>query len=258
MSLPRIAISTGDPAGIGPEVTLKAALDPRVNKICRPLLVGDRGALEAHAAACGLAPNLRSVARAADATWNDGALPLVERRQFKPSELHIGAIAAPHGEAALDSAKTAIDAALAGEVDAVVAAHRRGGAQPARGRGGSLRRRGAADHRPGDRRREEERRSRGGAVWGRYDVPEERLRRLRRHGPRPGAHHGQNPRLCRYRGPHHRHAGAILLGRTRQRARHRREEPRRSGRDHLGDQAARDRKSTRLNSSHGYISYAVF
>src|SRR3989442_2161895 len=122
MSLPRIAISTGDPAGIGPEVTLKAALDPRVNKVCRPLMVGDRGALEAHAAACGLAPNLRSVARAADATWNDGALPLVERRQFKPGELHIGAIAAPHGEAALDSAKTAIDAALAGEVDAVVAA----------------------------------------------------------------------------------------------------------------------------------------
>jgi len=93
-----------------------------VNKICRPLLVGDRGALEAHAAACGLAPNLRSVARAADANWNDGALILLERKQFEPDELHIGAIAAPHGEAALDSAKAAIDAALTGEVDAVVAA----------------------------------------------------------------------------------------------------------------------------------------
>src|SRR2546427_7031365 len=122
MSLPRIAISTGDPAGIGPEITLKAALDPRVNRICRPLLVGDRGALEAHAAACGLAPNLRSVARAADANWSDGALILLERKQFEPDELHIGAIAAPHGEAALDSAKAAIDAALTGEVDAVVAA----------------------------------------------------------------------------------------------------------------------------------------
>src|SRR3989449_9922160 len=122
MSLPRIAISTGDPAGIGPEITLKAALDPRVNRICRPLLVGDRGALEAHAAACGLAPNLRSVARAADANWSDGALILLERKQFEPDELHIGEIAAPHGEAALDSAKAAIDAALAGEVDAVVAA----------------------------------------------------------------------------------------------------------------------------------------
>src|SRR5881628_427502 len=80
MSLPRIAISTGDPAGIGPEITLKAALDPRVNRICRPLLVGDRGSLEAHAAACGLAPNLRSVARAADANWMDGPLLPLERR----------------------------------------------------------------------------------------------------------------------------------------------------------------------------------
>src|SRR5882724_10925297 len=97
MPLPRIAIAAGDPAGIGPEVVLKAALDPEVRKICRPLLFGDRGALEVHADACGLRPNLRCVMRAADAIWNDG-------------------------EVTLDSAKTAIDAALAGEVDAVVAA----------------------------------------------------------------------------------------------------------------------------------------
>jgi 4-hydroxythreonine-4-phosphate dehydrogenase len=122
MALPRVAISTGDPAGIGPEIALKAALDPQVLKLCRPLLVGDRGALQAHAAASGLAPKIRSVKRAADAVWNEGEVTLLERRQFGPGELHIGAIAAPHGEAALDSAKTAIDAALAGEVEAVVAA----------------------------------------------------------------------------------------------------------------------------------------
>ena len=122
MTLPRIAISTGDPAGIGPEIALKAALDPRVREICRPLLVGDRGVLDAHARACGLAPAIRTVLRAADASWNDDEVTLLERRQFAPGELHIGAIAAPHGEAALDSAKAAIDAALAGAVDAVVAA----------------------------------------------------------------------------------------------------------------------------------------
>ncbi len=122
MPLPRIAISTGDPAGIGPEIALKAVLAPQVRNICRPLLFGDRGALEAHAAASGLAPKIRSVVRAADAVWNDGEVALVERKQFGPGELHIGAIAAPHGEATLDSTKAAIDAALAGEVDAVVAA----------------------------------------------------------------------------------------------------------------------------------------
>ena len=122
MTLPRIAIATGDPAGIGPEIALKAAFEREVRKICRPLLVGDRGALEAHAAACGLNPRIDAVASAADARWSEGTLALVERRQFKPGELHLGTIAAPNGEAALDSAKTAIDAALSGDVDAVVAA----------------------------------------------------------------------------------------------------------------------------------------
>lgn len=122
MTLPRIALAIGDPAGIGPEIALKAALDPKVRALCRPLLVGDRGVLDAHARACGLAPRIHAVARAADACWSDDTVALLERRQFGPGELHIGAIAAPHGEAALDSAKAAIDAALSGDVDAVVAA----------------------------------------------------------------------------------------------------------------------------------------
>ena len=53
MPLPRIAIATGDPAGIGPEIALKAALDPRVRAVSAgPLLVGDPAAVELHARAC--------------------------------------------------------------------------------------------------------------------------------------------------------------------------------------------------------------
>jgi 4-hydroxythreonine-4-phosphate dehydrogenase len=84
--------------------------------------VGDRGALQAHAESCGLQAEIHSVPHASGSSWEAGAVNLIERRQFAPGELHIGTIAAPHGEAALDSAKAAIDAALAGEVDAVVAA----------------------------------------------------------------------------------------------------------------------------------------
>ena len=40
MSLPRIAITTGDPAGIGPEIAAKAAADPRVQTACVPLIYG--------------------------------------------------------------------------------------------------------------------------------------------------------------------------------------------------------------------------
>jgi 4-hydroxythreonine-4-phosphate dehydrogenase len=106
-SLPRVAIALGDPAGIGPEIALKAALDARVRAVCQPVLFGDRGVLETHAAACGLP---------------SAGVELVERRQFAAGELRLGEVAAAHGRSALDSAQAAIEAALAGAVSAVVAA----------------------------------------------------------------------------------------------------------------------------------------
>ena len=105
--LPAVAIATGDPSGIGPEISLKAALDPAARALCRPVLVGDRGVLAAHAQACGLAL--------------DG-VELIERSQLAPGELRIGEIRPAHGRAALDSAKAAVRAALSGKVQAVVAA----------------------------------------------------------------------------------------------------------------------------------------
>ena len=39
---PAIAVTTGDPFGVGPEVALKAAREPAVLEACRPLLIGDR------------------------------------------------------------------------------------------------------------------------------------------------------------------------------------------------------------------------
>jgi 4-hydroxythreonine-4-phosphate dehydrogenase len=41
MKKPKIAISMGDPGGIGPEVGLKAIDDRRVRQACRPVLIGD-------------------------------------------------------------------------------------------------------------------------------------------------------------------------------------------------------------------------
>lgn len=104
---PRIAIATGDPAGIGPEISIKAALDARVQALCRPVLIGDRGALERQAEACGLPLS---------------GIGLVARDQLKPQELRIGRVEAAHGRAALDSARVAIAGALAGEYAAVLAA----------------------------------------------------------------------------------------------------------------------------------------
>jgi 4-hydroxythreonine-4-phosphate dehydrogenase len=120
--LPRIAIAHGDPGGIGPEIALKAAASNEVRRICRPVLVGDRRALEAHAAACALTARIDCFAHASDVTWRDGAVPLVERETLAPNELELGRATAAHGRAAIASARGAIAAALDGDVEAVVAA----------------------------------------------------------------------------------------------------------------------------------------
>src|SRR5258707_8670242 len=40
MTKPRVALTSGDPAGIGPEVAAKAAADPRVLAACEPIVYG--------------------------------------------------------------------------------------------------------------------------------------------------------------------------------------------------------------------------
>jgi 4-hydroxythreonine-4-phosphate dehydrogenase len=40
---PRVGITVGDPSGIGPEIAIKAASDPRVLEVCEPRLYGPRG-----------------------------------------------------------------------------------------------------------------------------------------------------------------------------------------------------------------------
>lgn len=53
---PTIAITMGDPCGVGPEIVLKATFDERVLRICAPLVLGDAGLLNHIAAKLGLRP----------------------------------------------------------------------------------------------------------------------------------------------------------------------------------------------------------
>jgi len=43
---PIVAITMGDPAGIGPEVVGKALVDPRIKRVCHPIILGDSGVLQ--------------------------------------------------------------------------------------------------------------------------------------------------------------------------------------------------------------------
>jgi 4-hydroxythreonine-4-phosphate dehydrogenase len=53
-ALPRIALTMGDPAGIGPEIVLKAVAETEVQAVCQPVIVGDADALARAARALSL------------------------------------------------------------------------------------------------------------------------------------------------------------------------------------------------------------
>ena len=44
MAIPSIAVTVGDPSGIGPEIAVKASQDPRVTAVCRPVIYGPHSA----------------------------------------------------------------------------------------------------------------------------------------------------------------------------------------------------------------------
>jgi len=118
-----VAIALGDPAGIGPEIALKAAADARTRAACRPLLVGDRRAIDAHAKACGIDVEVRNVSSPAEAlALPDNVVALWHHDLFGNEELRLGEISGLHGRVATQSAAAAIAAAMRGDVAAVVAA----------------------------------------------------------------------------------------------------------------------------------------
>ena len=119
---PIIAIATGDPAGIGPEISMKAALDPNVRAACRPVVVGDPRVITRHAQACGIAADIQVIERVDDAAATNSGLTLLACPSPELGEMSFGSNSAESGRASLAAARSAIKAALTGQVDAVVAA----------------------------------------------------------------------------------------------------------------------------------------
>jgi 4-hydroxythreonine-4-phosphate dehydrogenase len=116
----KIALPIGDPAGIGPEICLKAALDHEVRGACRPILIGDAAIIERHAALCGLPARLRALARIGDADWSDGRVNVLNCAQ--PDAIPLSTVSAAAGRASIAFCAAAIKAAQGNDVDAVVAA----------------------------------------------------------------------------------------------------------------------------------------
>ena len=98
--LPIVALSIGDPAGIGPELCMKAGLSEQVTNSCRPLLFGDPRVMKAHADSCGLEILFDGYRSVEEVDWSRPGVKLIELDLFSDREFHIAAISGDNGKAA--------------------------------------------------------------------------------------------------------------------------------------------------------------
>jgi 4-hydroxythreonine-4-phosphate dehydrogenase len=117
---PLLALTPGDPAGIGPELVLAALADEELTRAARLLVVGDAAHLAARAKRIGTdfdAPAVESAAALGAGTRATGCLA---GSSSAPDEDVLGTIDAAAGKAALDWIRSAASLALAGDVDGIV------------------------------------------------------------------------------------------------------------------------------------------
>ena len=118
-----LAITLGDPAGIGPEVILKALAHADVFAQCRPLVIGDRRILERAAGWLGRPlPPVEVIDDPATGVYASGTLSLLDLHNADPAEIAVGQVAAAAGRAAVEYVFRACDLAMAGVVDGIVTA----------------------------------------------------------------------------------------------------------------------------------------
>jgi 4-hydroxythreonine-4-phosphate dehydrogenase len=121
--LPLLAITMGDPAGIGPEVVLKTLRHADIYERCRPLVLGDRRILERAAGWVGAADlAYEAIEDPASGRYRAGTVTLLDMANAAPQDCPVGQVGVAAGRAAVEYVFRACDLAMAGIADAVVTA----------------------------------------------------------------------------------------------------------------------------------------
>ncbi|MEZ6111524.1 MAG: 4-hydroxythreonine-4-phosphate dehydrogenase PdxA [Pirellulaceae bacterium] len=121
MTLPRVAVTMGDPSGVGPEVCLRMLAEPAIARVCTPIVFGDASVLRRVAERLKLPFDAEIIDRD---DWHGAGravtCPAVwDLRQIDGDSIEPARIDARCGEAAYQYVIAAIEAGLAGEIDAV-------------------------------------------------------------------------------------------------------------------------------------------
>jgi 4-phospho-D-threonate 3-dehydrogenase / 4-phospho-D-erythronate 3-dehydrogenase len=120
MNKPIIGISMGDPAGIGPEVAVKALNAPLIHDLCRPVIIGDAAIIQKEMKKFSPGSDLYPVTAISACDFSPGKVNVLNLEFPECKDVKAGEVSAAAGKAAFLSVTRMIGLAMKGEIDASV------------------------------------------------------------------------------------------------------------------------------------------
>ena len=123
---PKIGLTIGDAAGIGPEIVVKALTHKSVYSLCRPIVIGSFAILQ-DACSRFTTPNrpplqLNIIKTPTQAVARHGTIDVLDVSSITPQDISVGSIDARAGAAAVEAIKTGTHLTMRGELDAITTA----------------------------------------------------------------------------------------------------------------------------------------
>jgi 4-hydroxythreonine-4-phosphate dehydrogenase len=118
---PKLAITMGDPAGIGPELCIKALVRQETYQICNPVIIGALSPLQKAAEAAGIqCLSFNVITSVKEACFTHGTIDVLDIWDLDFNSIEPGKVSKISGGHSFNYVKTAIDLALSKDVDATV------------------------------------------------------------------------------------------------------------------------------------------
>src|SRR5207249_3929159 len=117
---PLLGITMGDPAGIGPEVIVKALAGPKLRRVCFPLVIGSRSIMEQTIRKLKLKLAVRSVDGHESVTVSAAQIAVLDPLETPLGPYKLGVAAPETGAASVAFIKKAVHLAKIGCIDGMV------------------------------------------------------------------------------------------------------------------------------------------
>lgn len=116
-NLPVIAITMGDPSGVGPEIISKVYLDKNIHEICRPVVVGDPGVMAEYA---GDSLEILEISSCMELSGNSDRMEIIGISNLDKKDYSPGKSSFEGGTAMVKAILKAAELAMGAEVSAIV------------------------------------------------------------------------------------------------------------------------------------------